>query len=433
MTDEDVQHENGAADDDGAAEPGTPEQEFAEDGGVADDTSLPAGGDDRLGSRGAWLFAVAAALAVYLPELLRVEASDWLFLDHFLWNFSLVCFGVLTAYVAWMRRCKASVAAVLAAVYAVLLLVLNLQAAVGGGDMASEVPSRFANGSFNGYLVGAHLWCLLVILAGVAYVGGSWRSPAAQRDAVKVGAAWLALMGLLWLGMGQFLWYFSNARQVGFVMPNEDDFLSFLSAINLLSWLAPSLIAAAGVWAARLAHLHHHALYPILRQIALGALCLAGVVLAVAAWTMLSSRAEHGDIMGSQALTLAAAVIAALMLLLYTAADSPEPLRWRPRDAVGLAVACLGVVTALLMLLALVSFWADREGNWSGMRSVAELGLYLLALAGFAGSATGYIALWRGKGLGSLAVRWPFAMLPVYGVWVAVVVLILPLAYGLSS
>ena len=430
MTDEDVQHENDDADDDGAAEPGTPEQESAEDGGVVDDVSPPAGGGDRLGARGAWLFAAAAALAVYLPELLRVEASDWLFLDHFLWNFSLVCFGVLTAYVAWMRRCKASVAAVLAVAYAVLLLTLNLQGSAGDGDMPSGEPSMLSNGSFNGYLVGAHLWCLLVILAGVAYAGGSWRSLAARRDAVKVGAAWLALMGLLWLGLGQFLWYFGNARQVGFVMLNEDD---FLSAINLLTWLAPSLIAAAGVWAARLAHLHHHALYPILRQIALGALCLVGVVLAVAAWTMLSSRAEHGDIMGSQALTLAAAVIAALMLLLYTAADSPEPLRWRPRDAVGLAVACLGVVTALLMLLALVSFWADREGNWSGMRSVAELGLYLLALAGFAGSATGYIALWRGKGLGSLVARWPFAMLPVYAAWIAVVVLILPLAYGLSS
>ncbi|HEY4668308.1 MAG TPA: permease prefix domain 1-containing protein, partial [Tepidiformaceae bacterium] len=140
-------------------------------------------------------FAIAAALAFKLPAAFGVNpfgASESANTDadtsFYLRNSALLTLPFLIGFLAWRRSLPLRVVAWLAVPFAAAAVLVNAYPFEQGGDTEA--------------LVAIHLPIVLWLVAGVAYLGGAWRSDAPRMDFVRFTGEWFIYYTLVALGGG---------------------------------------------------------------------------------------------------------------------------------------------------------------------------------------------------------------------------------------
>ena len=345
--------------------------------------------------------ALAAALTIKVPELfgLRLSGGDELF---YLRNASLFVLPLLTVYFVWKRGLDSMRRFWLALPFA------------AGAVFANVFP--FSTGSDTEVLTVLHLPIALWLAVGLAYVGGRWFAGGGRMDFVRFSGELVIYFVLMALGGGVL---------VGFT-------LMMFSAIGMNAewlaqgWLIPCGAAGAvliGSWLVEAKQSVVENMAPVLTRLftpLFTVLLLA--FLATMAWTGSPINVEREVLIGFDLL-----LVLVVGLVLY-AASARDPLA-PPGLFDGLQL--LLVVSALVVDAVALTAIAARISEFGlTPNRVAALGENLILLVNLSGSAWLYARFLHHDGPFSLLERWQTAYLPVYAVWAALVVAVLPPVFG---
>lgn len=348
------------------------------------------------------LLAVGAGLAVQVPRLLGVSLETTSYLD----NAALLVLPFLLVFVGMGHRAGSglSVRGWLAAVVPFAL----------GALVANASP--WAEGSSTRLLVVLHLPVVLWLAVGYALVGGQWRSSARRMDVVRFTGEWvvyyalIALGGMVLVGLTALL-----------LQPAGEGVVE-----QVLTWLVPSGAAGAVVVAAWLVQAKQAVVENIAPVLTAVFTPLFAVVLTVAAvvyaTTGLAVDFDRDLLLGFDLLLLVV-----LGLVLY-ALSAQEPGR-RPGvlDGMQLAAVLGALVLDALVLVSLLGRVGDLGLT---PNRVAALGLDVVLLVDLVVAAVLAVRFLRGRTGADRLARWQTAYLPVFGVWAALVVLVLPPLYA---
>ena len=345
--------------------------------------------------------ALSAALTIKVPELfgLRLSGGDELF---YLRNASLFVLPLLTVYFVWKRGLDSLRRFWLALPFA------------AGAVFANVFP--FSTGSDTEVLTVLHLPIALWLAVGLAYVGGRWFAGGGRMDFVRFSGELVIYFVLMALGGGVL---------VGFT-------LMMFSAIGMNAewlaqgWLIPCGAAGAvliGSWLVEAKQSVVENMAPVLTRLftpLFTVLLLA--FLATMAWTGSPINVEREVLIGFDLL-----LVLVVGLVLY-AASARDPLA-PPGLFDGLQL--LLVVSALVVDAVALTAIAARISEFGlTPNRVAALGENLILLVNLSGSAWLYARFLHHDGPFSLLERWQTAYLPVYAVWAALVVAVLPPVFG---
>jgi len=337
-------------------------------------------------------FALAAAVAVKLPEAFGVRLADSP--EVYARNLPLFAWPFVAGFLGWKRRLAGGVIGALAASFVVAALVVNLYPFdVGGATWA---------------ITALHLPIALWFAVGVAYVGGEWRPGPRRMDFVRFTGEWLIYYALIALGGGVLVGL--TAAAFGALGVEVDDVLGL--------WVVPVGAVGATVVAAYLVEAKQSVIEnmaPVLTRVftplAAAMLVVLVVVMAVSG---LGPDAERELLIVSDLL-----LVLVLGLLLYS---------WSARDA----AAPPGAFDWLQLVLVVAALVVDAFGLAAmGSRissfgpspnKVAALGMNLVLLVNLAWSAWLLVGFLRRKVPFAALERWQTDYLPVFGAWAAVVV-----------
>jgi hypothetical protein len=382
---------------------------YSEESWAAPAESESGPGPDPALRRGANEFAVmmgcaiAAGLAIQLPRLFGFGYVGGLG-SFYARNLSLFVLPFLTAYFAWKRGLRAKTVAGVAAVF------------VAAAVFADAYP--FAQGGATAMLTAIHLPIALWFASGFAYVAGEWRSDERRLEFVRFTGEWLVTYALIALGGGVLV-----VLTAGVFSAIGLDVGQFIS-----QWVLPSGAMGAVIVAAWLVATRRNlvgGMAPMLARVFTPLFTAALVALLVGViWTRGAI-----DIQREVLLLLDVLLVVVLALLLYviSARDrTPGPGLFDRIQLVLVSCALAVDVVALVNIagrLTTYGFSANRT---------AVIGLNLVLLAGLAWSALRQTGFLRSQ-LGFEAVeRAHTRYLPVYAVWAAIVVVVLPLAFGFA-
>jgi hypothetical protein len=343
----------------------------------------------------ALLFALAAAVAVQVVRLIAQfpdEEPQWP-----LRNLGLFVLPFLAAYFARRRQLGTRQWLLLAAPFAVAALVVNLYP--WDTDSATEI------------LVAAHLPVALWFAVAYPYMGGSVRSHERRMDFVRFTGEWFIYYVLIALGGGVLL-----ALTALIFEPSGID------VEQVFAWVLPSGAAGAVIVAAWLVESKQHVVENMAPVLTMLFTPLFAVMLTVAAATYAVSGA--GDAFDRELLGVFDALLVVVLGLVLYAMSAREP-----SAPAGLMdrVQLLAVGSALVLDLMVLGAMVARIGDLGfSPNRVAALGLNLVLLVNLAAAAwlslrflTGRIALHRLE-------RWQTSYLPVFALWTAAVVAVLP-------
>jgi hypothetical protein len=359
-----------------------------------------AGGDDGAPSRGslraAILCAVAAAVAVKLPALVGIDVAE----DpgFYLRNAGLFVLPILAAYFAWERRLLRRGVTILAAVFTLAALVANLYPVAPGGS--SEL------------LIALHLPVALWFAVGYAYVGGEWRSPERRMDLVRFTGEWVVYYALIALGGGVLL----GLTMAAFGAIGVD--LDTVAG----EWLLPCGAVGAVVVAAWLVEAKQSVvenMAPVLTKVFTPlATAMLVALLGTALWTGSGLDIDRDFLIVFDLLLV---LVLALLLYALSARDPQAPPDAFDRLQLVLLLAALTV--DVLVLLAML----DRLSTFGlSPNRVAALGLNVVLLVNLARSTALWAAVLRRRRPVAALEEWQTGYLPVFGVWAAVVAVLLP-------
>ena len=357
------------------------------------------GGDEDRRTDTRWVeavaFAIAAAVTVQLARLAAGfpgEESTWLFR-----NASLLVLPFLAGYFARLRRLTAR-QCVLAAVPAVLAaLVVNLY--------------PFDDGSNTEVLVAAHLPLVLWFVVAYPYAGGEVGSPERRMDVVRFTGEWFIYYVLLALGGGVLMGLTSAILEPAGV-----------DAERVIEWVVPLGAAGAVVVAGWLVESKQRVIEnmaPVLTVVftPLFALMLI-VAVVVYAFTGLGGGFDR-ELLAVFDLLLV--VVLGLVLYGMSAREPTQAPGWM--DRIQLAAVASALVLDLIVLGAMLARISDL--GFTPNRTAA-LGLNLVLLVNLAGTAWLSSRYLAGRRRYHEVERWQTAYLPVFGVWAAAVVVVLP-------
>jgi hypothetical protein len=358
------------------------------------------GEDDPARSSAGWfealLFAVAAAVAMQIARLAADfpdEEAEWLFL-----NLGLLVLPFLAGYFAQRRQLDRRRWVLAAAPFALLALVVNLYPF--GADSDTEI------------LVGLYLPVVLWFAVAYPYMGGTLRSHERRMDFVRFTGEWVIYYALIALGGGVLL-----ALTVLIFEPigaGVDE--------RLVEWALPAGAAGAVIVAAWLVESKQHVvenMAPVLTM--LFTPLFAVMLTAAAAIYAVSGVASEFDreLLG----VFDALLVVVLGLVLYSI-SAREPARPAgPMDRVQLLAVASALVLDLLVLGAMVARIGDL--GLTPNRGAA-LGLNLVLLVNLAGAAWLSLRFLRGRVAFHRLERWQTSYLPVFAIWAASVVVVLP-------
>jgi hypothetical protein len=361
-------------------------------------------------SRGEWsreatvavVLAVAAGVAIKIPELFGI---GWNGEEETLWyirNLSLFTLPFLTAFLAWKRALPTGWLAGLAGAFLAAALVMNLMPFVHEGQ--TQV------------LAIMHLPMALWLAVGVAYVGGKWQDSRQRMNYVRFSGEWFIYYVLIALGGGVLM---------GITMLLFE--AAGLDAEPLVTlWILPCGAVGAVVIAGWLVEAKQSVIEnmaPVLTMVftPLFTLLLLGFLGAMA-WTGSGVNVEREVLIGFDLLLV---LVVGLHLYSLSARD--------PHGEPGLfdrlqfmLVVCALVVDALALWAILARI---TEFGFSPNK-VAALGENLILLANLSGAAVLYARFLRGKKVFTSMERWQTNFLPVYLIWATVVVVVFPLVFG---
>ncbi len=310
---------------------------------------------------------------------------------------------VLAAYFVAVRWTPWRRVALLAAPVVVVAVAVTLYPFRPGGD--TEL------------LVAAHLPVLLWFVVGAAYLVGAARG-LRRMDFVRFSGEWAIYLVLIGLGGGVLV------GLTGLVLAPITS-----SAPDALStWVIPAGAGGAVIVAAWLVEAKKNVienLAPVLTAI-FTPLFAAMLLVAAAVYAAFGvGRDFDRDLL----IVFDVLLLVVLALVLY-GLSARDPLR--PAGAMD-AVRTTAVVAALLLDLLVLGSMLARIGELGlTPNRVAALGLNLLLVVDLAVTAWLSIRLLAGRSTADRLERWQTAYLPVFGAWAAVVVLVLPPAFGFA-
>ena len=350
----------------------------------------------------ALLLAVAAALAIKVPELFGLRISgDGAAESFYFRNASFFVLPFLAAFFAWKRGLNAAGWMGLAAAFAVGVLAMNL------------LP--FAPKAQTEALAALHLPMALWLAVGIAYAGGAWRSHDQRMNYVRFSGEWFIYYVLIALGGGVLM------VSTMFIFQSIG-----MDAKGLLEgWIVPCGAVGAVVVAGLLVEAKQSVIEnmaPVLTLLFTPLFTL--LLLAFLATTVVTGsgiNVERQTLIGFDVLLV---VVVGLLLYAISARDPQrEPGFFDALQLVLVICALLVDAMALWAILARISAFGFTPNR------VAALGENLILVVNLGWSAVLY-ARFLGKRAGIAPLeRWQTAYLPVYAVWAAIVVVIFPLVF----
>jgi hypothetical protein len=346
-------------------------------------------------------FAVAAAVVIQAARL-AAHAPD----DEPTWlvrNVSLFVLPFLAGYFARRRQLDARRCVLTASPFVVAALVVNLYPY--GTDSATEI------------VVALHLPVALWFAVAYPYMGGTSRSHERRMDFVRFTGEWFIYYVLIALGGGVLM-----GLTAAILKPTGVD------VERIFEWVLPSGAAGGVIVAAWLVESKQRVvenMAPVLTMLftPLFAVMLAGAAV-VYAVTGLGGAFDRELLGVFDALLL---VVLGLVLYGMSARDPSTSPDWM--DGIQL----VAVVSALALDVMVLGAMIARIGELGfSPNRAAALGLNLVLLVNLAGAA--WLAarfLLRRSRLHRLE-RWQTGYLPVFAVWAAAVVVVLPPLFGFS-
>ena len=355
-------------------------------------------------------FAVAAAVVVQVARLAAQgpeEEADWL-----VRNASLFVLPFLAGYFAHRRQLDARRWVLMASPFVVAALVVNLYPY--SADSATEV---FGLNSATEALVAIHLPVVLWFAVAYPYMGGTIWSHERRMDFVRFTGEWFIYYVLIALGGGVLM-----GLTAAILEPAGAD------VDQIAAWVVPSGAAGAVIVAAWLVESKQRVvenMAPVLTMLftPLFAVMLAGAAV-VYAVTGLGGAFDR-ELLG----TFDALLVVVLGLVLYgmSAREPSTSPDWM--DGIQL----VAVVSALALDLMVLGAMIARIGDvgFSPNRTAA-LGLNLVLLVNLGGAAWLSARFLRRRSSLHRLERWQTTYLPVFALWAAAVVVVVPPLFGFS-
>ena len=356
--------------------------------------------DDPARASSGWLeplgFALVAAVAMQIARLAAhfpEEEPAWLGR-----NVGLIVLPFLAAYFARRRQLDIRGWLLTATPFVLLAIVVNLYPY--GADSSTEI------------LVALHLPIVSWFAIAYPYMGGTTRSHERRMDFVRFTGEWVIYYVLIALGGGVLM-----GLTVLILQPIGTDV-----AEQVIEWVLPSGAAGAVIVAAWLVESKQHVVENMAPVLTMLFTPLFAVMLTVAAATYLVSGfagAFDRELLG----VFDALMVVVLGLVLYaiSARESSRPAGLMDR------VQLVAVASALVLDVMVLGSMVARIGELGFTPNrVAALGLNLVLLVNLAGAAWLSLRFLQARiGFHSLE-RWQTTYLPVYALWVASVVVVLP-------
>jgi hypothetical protein len=349
--------------------------------------------------RDLWAMVTCAAGAV---ASVKVPALFGLDFDHdssfYVRNFTLFALPWLAAFLAWRRKARRPVIAILVALFAL------------GAAAANAYP--LADKSQSMVVTSIHLPIALWLVVGLAYVADDWRSFRRRMDFIRFTGEWFIYFLLMALGGGVLsAFLFNTFRAIG-IVPQE-----FIS-----HWLLPCGATAAVVVAGWLVEAKQSVvenIAPVLTRLFTPLFTAALLAFLVAVvWT------SHGIDVEREALILFDLLLVVVLGLLLYSLSARDPLAPPgPFDKLQLALVVSALAIDVLVLLEITGRITEYG---STPNRAAALGENVILLVNLAWSAWLLLTFIRRRTPFAALERWQTGYLPVYAAWAWIVVLVFP-------
>jgi hypothetical protein len=347
------------------------------------------------------LFAAAAAATVTIALLIAGfpdQQPDWLYR-----NASLLVIPVLAGWFAVRRELPWRALLAPAGVFLAAAVVINVYPFEEDGTTEA--------------LAVAHLPVVLWFVVAYPYMGGILRSHDRRMDFVRFTGEWVIYYTLIAIGGGVLTGLTAAILEPAGIDPDL-----------VVSWVLPIGAAGAVIVAAWLVESKQQVvenMAPVLTMIftPLFALMLAGAALTYAVTGL--GGAFDRELLG----VFDALMVVVLGLVLYgiSAREPSEAPGWMDR------IQLAAVLSALLLDLMVLASMAARIGEFGFTANrAAALGLNLVLLVNLVVTARLSAQFVTGNGQLHRLERWQTSYLPVFALWAATVVVILPPAFGFA-
>ena len=347
----------------------------------------------------AFAFGAAAAVAIQVARLAAGFPHDeptW-----FARNLGLFVLPFLAAYFARQRHLDVRAWALTATPFVLGAIVVN--AYPWGTDSDTEVIAALA--------LPVALWFVIAY----PYMGGSIRSHERRMDFVRFTGEWFIYYVLIALGGGVLM-----GLTAGILEPAGVD------VDRVAEWVLPSGAAGAVVVAAWLVESKQRVVENMAPVLTMLFTPLFAVMLACA--TVVYAVTGLGGAFDRELLSvLDALLVVVLGLVLYgMSAREPSPSPgWMDR------IQLVAVVGALVLDLMVLGAMIARIGDLGFTPNrTAALGLNLVLLVNLAGAAWLSARFLAGRSRFQRLERWQTTYLPVFALWAAAVVVVLPPLFG---
>lgn len=346
-------------------------------------------------------FGIGAAVAIHAARITSgFSGGD---LTWFVRNLGLVVFPFLAGYFARRRGLGVRQTLLAALPFAVTALVINLY--------------PFAQDATTELLVIVHVPVLAWFFVAYPYMGGIFRSHERRMDFVRFTGEWFIYYVLIALGGGVLMGLTTLILE-----PTGAD----IEQIAL--WVAPAGAVGAVIVAAWLVESKQRVIEnmaPVLTMIftPLFAIMLGGAAVVYASTGF--GGAFNRELLG----VFDALLVVVLGLVLYgmSARDPQAEPGWMDRIQLATVVSALAldvvVLGAMIARIGELGFTPNR---------VAALGLNIVLLVSLAGTAWLSARFVTGRGTFHRLEKWQTAYLPVFPIWAAAMVVIIPPIFGFN-
>jgi hypothetical protein len=345
--------------------------------------------------RAALVFAVAAAVTIQVARLAAGFPSDestWL-----LRNLSLLVLPFLAGYFAHRRQLPLRQSALTIVPFLIAAVVINLY--------------PYDEGASTEVLVAAHLPVVLWFVVAYPYMSGVVRSHERRMDFVRFTGEWSIYYVLIALGGGVL-----TGLTEAILAPTGID------AERVAEWVLPSGAAGAVIVAAWLVESKQRVvenMAPVLTMVFTPLFAVMLTVAAIVYAVTAIGGAFDRELLG----VFDALLVVVLGLVLYgmSARDPSASPGWMDRiqlvAVVGALVLDVIVLGAMIVRIGDLGFTPNRT---------AALGLNLVLLVNLAGTAWLSSRFLTGRSTFHRLERWQTTYLPVFALWAATVVVVLP-------
>jgi hypothetical protein len=346
------------------------------------------------------VFAVAAAVAIQVARLIAGfpdEEPTWLAR-----NATLFVLPFLAAYFARRRQLDIRHWVLMAAPFVLAALVVNLYP--WGEDSDTEALVMLA--------LPVALW----FVVSYPYMGGTIRLHERRMDFVRFTGEWFIYYVLIALGGGVFMGLIA-----GIFEPTGVD------VEQIAAWVLPSGAAGAVVVAAWLVESKQRVVENMAPVLTMLFTPLFAVMLAAAA--VVYAATGLGDAFDRELVSVFDALLVVVLALVLYGMSARDPSTSSPEWMDGIQL--VAVASALVLDLMVLGTMIARIGDLGFTPNrTAALGLNLVLLVNLAGAALLSARFLRRRSTLHRLERWQTTYLPVFALWAATVVVVIPPLFG---